>query len=326
MEPRAIGIAAVLAATLIAGCGGSGGATATPAQQAPATAPVSAFPPVHAGQTIERVLAGVATGGPELAPSVSVLAPGENRIGFGLFGTNGRMVREDEVALYLARRDGTRVRGPFPARRESLAIGAAFRSQQTASDATPYVYVSTVGFPATGTFGLVAVVRSAGALRASSPVPVTVGPLSAGPPRPGQPAPVIHTLTPAQVGGDLTKLTTRRPPLRSLVDTDFATVVGRKPVVIAFATPELCQSRVCGPVVDVLAELQARYGQQVAFIQQEVYVDNDPQKGLRPQLVRYRLRTEPWTFVIDARGSIAARFEGAASRAEVEAAVRGVLP
>lgn len=337
MERRSSGSGGVLLGVLaavavaVAGCGGgaeAGGTTAataaTPSGTAPA-APVSAFPPVRKGQTIERVLAGVDGGGPEFAPSVSVLAPGDNRVGFGLFGADGTMVREDAVALYVARRDGTQVAGPFPARRESLAVGAAFRSEQTATDATPYVYVSTVRFPATGEFGLVAVLRTGGRLQAGEPVPVKVGPPAAGPPRPGQMAPVIHTQTPEQVGGDLSKLTTRRPPLRSLVDTDFATVAGRKPIVIAFATPQLCQSRVCGPVVDVLAELQARYGERVAFIQQEVYVGNDPQKGLRPQLVRFRLRTEPWTFVIDARGRIAARFEGALSLEELDAAVRGVL-
>lgn len=329
MERRSILAAALLAAVLTAGCGGGGAspaATTTAASGAAPAAPTSAFPTVRRGQSIERVLAGVQAGGPELAPSVSVLTPGENRVGFGLFGADGKMAREDVVALYAARRDGSRVAGPFPARRESLAVGAPFRSQQTASDSTPYVYVSAVRLPATGTFGLIAVTGSGGALRASSPVPVKVGPPGSGPPSPGEMAPVIHTLTPERVGGDLSKLTTRLPPLRSLVDTDFASVVGRKPVVIAFATPQLCQSRVCGPVVDVLAELQARYGKQVAFIQQEVYVDNDPAKGLRPQMLSYRLRTEPWTFVIDARGRIAARFEGAASLEEVGAAVRGVLP
>ena len=34
------------------------------------------------------------------------------------------------------------------------------------------------------------------------------------------------------------------------VQDDFADVLGTKPVVIVFATPALCQSRVCGPVVD----------------------------------------------------------------------------
>lgn len=329
MERRSIVAAALLLALLAGGCGTAGDspvATATTVAGAAPAAPASDFPPVRRGQSIERVLADVQPGGPELAPSVSVLEPGENRVGFGLFASDGKMAREDVVALYAARRDGSRVAGPFPARRESLAVGAPFRSQQTASDATPYVYVSSVRLPASGTFGLIAVTRSGDTLRASSPVPVKVGGPGSGPPAPGEMAPVIHTLTPESVGGDLAKLTTRLPPLRSLVDTDFASVVGRRPVVIAFATPQLCQSRVCGPVVDVLAELQARYGKQVAFIQQEVYVDNDPAKGLRPQLRSYRLETEPWTFVIDARGRITARFEGAASLDEVGAAVRGVLP
>ena len=42
----------------------------------------------------------------------------------------------------------------------------------------------------------------------------------------------------------------------------------------------------------------------VAFIHQEIYNDNQVNKGLRPQLIAWRLRTEPWTFVIDRSGRI----------------------
>jgi hypothetical protein len=95
-------------------------------------------------------------------------------------------------------------------------------------------------------------------------------------------------------------------------------------VVLVFATPLLCQSRVCGPVVDVAAQVQHRFGSRVAFIHQEIYRDNDVAKGFRPQVAAWRLPTEPWTFVIDRRGVVRERFEGALSARELERAVATV--
>jgi len=322
--------AAVLTVALLTGGCGSGDQDAQApiarADSAPAAA-ASAFPAVKPGaKGIEQVLSDASTGGPEFAPSVSVLTPGENRIGFGLFNKKGVMARENAVALYVANADGTNPKGPYPARRESLKVPAAFQSEQTATEETPYVYVTTVPFLRPGKYGVVAVVKRGDALLASTPSPLTVGKPGSGPPAVGETPPRITTLTPKDVGGDLGKLTTRKPPLRSLVSTNFAEVLGGRPVVLGFATPQLCQTRICGPVVDIMAEIQARYGKQVEFIQQEVYVDNDPSKGLRPQLVRFRLQTEPWAYVIDRYGKIAARFEGAFSSEELDAAVRGVAP
>jgi hypothetical protein len=98
-------------------------------------------------------------------------------------------------------------------------------------------------------------------------------------------------------------------------------VLGRKPIVLVFATPALCQSRVCGPVVDVADQVRAEVGGKAAFIHQEVYRDNKVSEGLRPQLVKWRLASEPWVFVIGRDGRIAARFEGAVSVPELRAAV-----
>ena len=80
-------------------------------------------------------------------------------------------------------------------------------------------------------------------------------------------------------------------------------MVGKKPVALLFATPQLCQSRVCGPVVDVALQLKSTYGDQVEFIHQEVYEDNDPKKGLREPLKRFNLPTEPWLFVVGKDGT-----------------------
>ena len=121
---------------------------------------------------------------------------------------------------------------------------------------------------------------------------------------------MIHTPTAADVGGDLSKITTRIPP-----DTqnrvDYADALGKEPIVLLFATPQFCQSRVCGPVVDVAEQVKEQYGDKAAFIHMEIYNDNDPSKGVRPQVRAFHLPSEPWLFAIDRKGVIRAEIEGA---------------
>jgi hypothetical protein len=105
----------------------------------------------------------------------------------------------------------------------------------------------------------------------------------------------------------------------------FDTLLGNKPVALLFSTPQLCQSRVCGPVTDIAVQLQAKYGDQIEFIHQEVYVDNDTNKGLRPSLAAFHLRTEPWLFVVDASGKITARLEGSFGVTAFENALKTAL-
>jgi hypothetical protein len=164
---------------------------------------------------------------------------------------------------------------------------------------------------------LTALARMDGRLVATSgfELPVTG---SGGPPRIGEKAISMHTLTPEDVGGDLKKLTTRVPADEDLVKTDFADVLGKEPVVLLFATPQLCASRVCGPVTDIAEQVRAESGDSgVAFIHQEIYKDNDVSKGTREQVNDWRLPTEPWLFGIDRSGKVVARFEGAFSAGEL---------
>jgi hypothetical protein len=105
---------------------------------------------------------------------------------------------------------------------------------------------------------------------------------------------------------------------------DLADVLGKRPVVITFATPLLCQSRVCGPVVDIVEQVKASAPKDVAFIHQEIYKDNKINAGLRPQVTAWGLQSEPWTFVIDRHGKVSTRFEGAFSVGELQRAVAKV--
>ena len=89
----------------------------------------------------------------------------------------------------------------------------------------------------------------------------------------------------------------------------------RSRCVLLFATPRLCQSRVCGPVVDVAEQVKADYGDQAEFIHMEIYNDNEINKGLRPQLAAFRLPTEPWAFAIGADGQGGGAARGRLQRA-----------
>ncbi len=204
----------------------------------------------------------------------------------------------------------------------------------TDTAAVKAIYETTVPLPHPGRYDVLTVSKVGPTLvgatasvnvAASSPIPNI-----------GQRPPPIHTPTVALVHGDVAKIDTRAPP-DDMQRTDFASVIGRRPVALLFATPALCQSRTCGPVTDQAVELERQFGNQMTFIHNEVYVDNDPNKGYRPQLRAFHLKTEPWLFTFDLKtepwlftfdrhGRIAARLEGAfginAFRHAVESALK----
>jgi hypothetical protein len=96
-------------------------------------------------------------------------------------------------------------------------------------------------------------------------------------------------------------------------------------VALLFSTPELCTSRVCGPVTDIMVSLQHEFANRITFIHQEVYADNNPAKGLRPQMHSFHLETEPWLFVLNRHGVITTRLQGAFGVNEARAALESAL-
>jgi hypothetical protein len=315
----ALGAAAVLAA----GCGSSEVDAPPPAQPEPNGQPAD-FP--HAkGRTLAELRADA---GRSLVfvPTVRSLRKGTNRFGFALYDVAGKQITGATVALYTAREDGSRVHGPYVARSESLKVSGPFRSRTTAADpdAAKAVYVADVPFRRWGRHVVAAIAKLDGRLVMTTPHSAHVARRASDPPAVGDRAIRVHTRTMADVGGDASKLDTRTPPAQDLLRTDLADVLGRKPVVITFATPALCQSRVCGPVVDIVEQARSRAPAGVAWIHQEIWTDNNPGKGVQGPVAAWRLRTEPWTFVIDRSGRVAARFEGAFSAGELQRAVAKV--
>lgn len=314
-----------LAGLGVAGCGGSSEGENAPAATA-ASARAQAFPKA-AGLTMAKLQAKLPEG-PIFSPTVSVLNAGRQRVGFALFDVARKQITGAGVALYVGREDGSALRGPYAARSESLAVKPPFESQNTAQDpeAAKSVYVADVPFKKTdaGRVTVIAVARMDGRLLTAGPRTMVVGVKGTQPPQVGEAAVRTHTPTVASVAGDASKISTRVPPATDLLRSDLADVLGRKPVVVAFATPQLCASRVCGPVVDVVEQVKDATGDKAVFIHQEIYNDNDVNKGFRPQVRAYRLPTEPWVFVIDRAGKVSARFEGAVSTGELQRAVEKV--
>src|SRR5207253_8925380 len=97
------------------------------------------------------------------------------------------------------------------------------------------------------------------------------------------------------------------------------------PTVVVFATPLLCESRMCGPVVDETLGVYDRVGPSRAnFVHVEIYPTRDQSKPA-PSFVKYGFQTEPWVLVIDRTGVIRARFEGPVVASQIEAALRPLL-
>ena len=331
----------LLTAAVAVGCGGDSDTTSSPAGTAASVPapPTSAFPKAD-GRTLGEIVK-AADSHAELVVSPAALAfyEGPNRYPFGVFEPDRSQVADAEVALYVAKvpqatpngggvgengkqKKGAVARartealeqpamGPYPAAIESLITKPAYRAQTTTSDpdAATVVYTADVDFPSDGEWRIAALIKQGGEVAATLLPSASVGEF-ARVPRVGQKAPRIHTPTPEDAGGDLAKVTTRLPP-----DTqnrvDYADALGKEPIVLLFATPQFCQSRVCGPVVDVAEQVKDQYGDKAAFIHMEIYNDNDPNKGVRPQVRAFHLPSEPWLFAIDRQGVIRVEVEGA---------------
>src|SRR3954447_19962561 len=239
----------LLALSLLLGaCGSSGsGKGADNTSQPLAT---SADFPSPKGKSLLEIKRSLGPG-PVLAPTVSVVSPGRDRYGFGLFDRARKQISETPVALYVERSGSTKVSGPFLARDLPLTVKPAFQSETVAKDpdAAKSLYVTNMVIDKPGNYAVLGVAKLDGRLVATDPTPLKVGGAS-GVPKVGQQAPVIDTPTVKSVGGDISKIDTRTPP-DTMHDVNFADVVGKRPIILLFATPALCQSRVCGPVVDI---------------------------------------------------------------------------
>jgi hypothetical protein len=303
----------------LAACGsGSSSSNTTPTQSA--AAPVK-FPKASQ-KDFANLAHSIGAKSPILAATGQDFTPGVQRFGFGLFNKDQSQLTDAPVALYVQAQGGGKVYGPFVAHQESLEVTGPYLSETVQKDpaSAKSFYAATVRFPHPGKYNVLGVVKDGEQVlptgtgvkvAAKDPIPAV-----------GQKPPMISTPTVASVAGDVGSIDTRQPP-DDMHNDDFKDVVGKKPVVLVFATPLLCQSRVCGPVVDIAEDVKHTDpdAKDVDFIHMEVYNKNDANKGYRPQLTAFHLQTEPWLFVFDKSGRISTRIEGAFSKEELQAAI-----
>ncbi|MEE8347603.1 MAG: thioredoxin family protein [Dehalococcoidia bacterium] len=145
----------------------------------------------------------------------------------------------------------------------------------------------------------------------------------------GDPAPPSRQPTLADVT-DIAEIDSSLTPRTGMHDiTIAAALAAGKPAVVAFATPAFCENRTCGPLMDTIMDpLKEKY-QEATFIHIEPYKLDDLRQGVGlihvKAMEEWNLQTQPWLFVIDRNGEIAAKFEGITARDEVETALRQAL-
>lgn len=126
---------------------------------------------------------------------------------------------------------------------------------------------------------------------------------------------------------DIEKLTSDWEPEPALYQMTIAAAMqSGQPTVITFATPAFCQTQFCAPVVDSVKEVYAEQSGNANFIHIEVYKAFNPELVLADEMTEWGFATEPWTYVLDNEGQVAARFGGPISPRELTAALGPLLP
>src|SRR5262245_39473093 len=303
--PAAIVVALVGSILLAAGCGGGGGA-GEGVTTSSATAGTLESLWRASGENVGAVA------------GTSDFAVGPNRVSFLVVDKQGRVSDRPTARVWVAH--GLK-QAPFAqttARLEPIGVPGGETADAGA------IYVANIDTPSPGTYWYLA--RPVGGPKIGALGNVVVKKQSAAP-SVGDRAIPSRTPTLASTGGDLSALTTARHPDRALYRSSVAeALAAHAPFVLSFATPEFCQSRTCGPVVDVVSAV--RRGEParspVRFIHVEIYKGNDPANGVNRWVDQWRLPTEPLTYVVDRNGVIRTKFEGAFSARELERAVDAV--
>jgi hypothetical protein len=255
-----------------------------------------------------------------LIPGTSDYSPGDVRVSFLVVDRRGRVVSRPRARVWVARKLSAQPFETTLARLEPIGVPGV----STGADAKS-IYVTHLRIPATGKYQLVA--RPLGGTERIGGLGDLVVQGRSLSPMVGSRAYPSRTPTLASTHGRIDQLTTRVPPDRALLRTSVAAALAaHEPFVVTFATPRYCESRICGPVVDVVDHVRKQYAHTpVRFIHVEIYEDNDPSKGRNRWVREWDLPGEPWTFLVGRDGRIKAKFQGSVSMTELGHAVGRLL-
>jgi hypothetical protein len=238
------------------------------------------------------------------------LAVGKNRFILGLNNANDAPVGEPNIDVTV----------DFYDLDESATEPVTSKDMQFIWSIKPLVglYVTDVSFASAGKWGAEVGMDGAG-YNESLKVGFNVKTDSSTPGIGEQPPPSTN-LTLADVN-KMSTITTDKSPDRSFYQTTVKEALASgDPFVVIFATPKFCQSETCGPMLDIFQDVAKDYP-KLTFIHIEPYqLPADP-SNLQPvqAAAEWGLPSEPWAFVIDGKGQVSAKFEGAVAPQEVRA-------
>jgi hypothetical protein len=269
----------------------------------------------------------VSLGSGTLFPTIinSGLGVGQNRVSMSIADRDDTPVFDAAMHLRYYNLNGAspRLRATVDAR--FVPIQLSYIDEQSNHESTPSgvsgAYVSSVDFDQQGDWGVEITITRGG--KKEKPVLFRFNVLEhSTEPAIGDPAPASMQQTLATAA--IEDIDSSFPPRAAMHDTTVADALRTgRPIVVAFATPAFCRSRTCAPVMDtVMDPLAAKYAGSATFIHIEPYVLRDVREdnvqNPVPATREWRLSTEPWIFVVDRQGRIAAKFEGITAPDEVE--------
>ena len=248
-------------------------------------------------------------------------AIGENRISFVIVRGDGGLVQKPNADVIIVREGTT---SGLKTDAHLVPLGPHSHPEGTAPHDHPEttdLYVMNAKLSSPGRYWLVAEPRGA-SIQAAGSIQVRTKTRS-----PSLGAKAISVDNPTVSDAPAAKITTARPPDTALLRYSIAdSLRAGRAFVVAFATPAFCESRTCGPTVEVVDKVRRTFERRgIRFIHVEIYEGNDPSRGLNDWFGKWKLPSEPWVFIVDRKGLIRAKFEGAVSVEELDAAVRKTL-
>jgi hypothetical protein len=104
--------------------------------------------------------------------------------------------------------------------------------------------------------------------------------------------------------------------------TIASALAARRPIVAVFSTPVYCQSRFCGPITEMVADIAKTHASKAAFVHVEIF-KNFEQQEVNDAALQWLQRVpdgdihEPWLYVIGSDGKVKARFDNVVTRDEL---------
>ena len=262
---------------------------------------------------------------------------GENNFVFGITDINDNpQGGATATATFFDLRDPSNPKPAFTRGAVASAPGVGAKTQHVHANGETHAhggaeedrvgYFVTVTFDHPGFWGLIVEATLKDGTKAQTDVGFQV---SAKPAivAPGAKAPKSDNLTKKDVS-DIRQIDSGTPA-NDMHDVKIKDAIAAgRPLVVVFSTPAFCTSRFCGPVNEEVEALQGTYKDRVDFVHIEIWKSFE-KRELNATVKEWIVRadgglSEPWVFVVDAKGTVYDRWEGPVARNIMEASVKAV--